>query len=86
MKIRGKPFNTNILQVYTPTSEGDEDEVNEFYDEFDEAVDQCKKHEIPIVMGDINAKVGEDSEEEVVGPFGLGERNERGERWLNWCT
>ena len=86
VKIRGKPFDINIIQAYAPTSERDDDEVDEFYDGLDEAVDQCKSHEIIIVMGVINAKVGEGSEEEVVGPFGLGERNERGERCANWCT
>ena len=35
-------------------------------------------------MGDLNAKVGSESDE-VTGPFGLGERNERGDRWVEWC-
>ena len=86
VKIKGKPFDINIVQVYAPTSERDEDEVDEFYDKVDEVLDQCKNHEITIVMGDVNAKVGEGRLGEAVGPFGLGERNERGERWANWCT
>lgn len=86
VKIRGKPFDITIIQVYAPTSERDEDEVDEFYNKLDQAIDQCMNHEITIVMGDMNAKVGEGGGEEAVGPFGLGERNERGERWVDWCT
>lgn len=37
------------------------------------------------VMGDLNAKIGHGSEGQVVGPFGLGERNERGDKWVEWC-
>lgn len=48
----------NIVQSYGPTSERDDDEVEEFYDDLDRAVDQCKNHEVTIVMGDLNAKVG----------------------------
>lgn len=86
VKIRENPFDINIVQVYAPTSERDEDEVDEFFDDLDRAVHQCKNHEVTIVIGDVNAKVGEGGEEEAVGPFGLGERNERRERWAKWCT
>ena len=46
---------------------------------------ECKRHEINIVMGDFNAKVGQGHEEQIVGPHGLGIRNERGERLIDWC-
>ena len=39
-------------------------------------------------MGDLNAKVGEEKEEQgynVIGKHGLGKRNERGERFIQWC-
>lgn len=76
VKIRGKPLDINIIQVYTSTSGRDEDEV----DQLNAVVDQCKSHEITIVMCNINAKMGKSSLEEAVGPFGLGERNKRGEK------
>lgn len=75
VKIRIKTLYINTAQVYTPTKERDEDEVDEFYDKLDEAVGQGKNHEITIVMSDINAKVEDGSFEEAVGPLGLGERN-----------
>lgn len=60
VKIRGKPFAINIQQVYAPTNEREEDEVEEFYDtsKLDEVADQCKNHEITVILGDTKAKVG----------------------------
>ena len=84
VKLKGKP-NINIIQTYAPTSDSTEEELDEFYDQLDEARRQCKNHEIVIVMGDMNAKVGNAEVEDIVGPFGLGVTNERGERWIEWC-
>ena len=36
-------------------------------------------------MGDLNAKVGKDKYEDIVGSHGMGERNERGDKWIEWC-
>ena len=85
VKIKGHPFNVNIIQVYAPTQESTEEEVDEFYDQVAEAQNQCKSQDITLVLGDFNAKVGKDRYEDVVGPFGLGERNFRGERLISWC-
>ena len=49
------------------------------------ATKQCKSDEFLIVMGDLNAKVGDERIHDVVGPYGLGEKNERGERLIEWC-
>ena len=38
-----------------------------------------------MIMGDLNAKVGRGKEGDTVGPFGLGDRNERGNLWIEWC-
>ena len=85
MKIKGHPFNINIIQTYAPTLESPEEEVDEFYDQIAEAQGQCKSQEITVVMGDFNAKVGSDQFEDLIGPFGLGDRNFRGERLISWC-
>ena len=85
MKINGHPFNVNIIQVYAPTQESTEEEVDEFYDQVAEAQKQCKSQEITLILGDFNAKVGMDRYEDIVGSFGLGERNFRGERLISWC-
>ena len=78
MSFKGKPIDLNVIQVYAPTAEADEDILEEFYDQINRAKKQCKPHEFTVVMGDLNAKVGRGRVENIVGPFGLGERNERG--------
>src|SRR5215469_4252685 len=83
MKV--KLFNICLIQVYAPTTQHEEDEINKFYREVQSAKDQCKQHEMIVVMGDLNAKVGNEHFDEVVGPCGLVERNDRGERWIEWC-
>ena len=86
VKLNGAPFDLNIIQVYAPTCDGSEEEVNQFYGELSEVMEQCKRHEINIVMGDLNSKVGRGRDGDVVGPWGLGDRNERGDEWVEWCN
>ena len=50
-----------------PTTQLEEDEINKFYREVQNAKDQCKQHEVIVVMGDLNAKVGNQRFDEVVG-------------------
>ena len=85
VKLQSKPFDMNIIQVYAPTADSDEEEIESFYDSIDKAMEQCKNHEVNILMGDFNAKVGEGRSTNVVGPYGLGQRNDRGEKLVNWC-
>ena len=85
VKLHGQPFNISIIVVYAPTSDSSDEEIEGFYEKMEEAKSQCKSNEITIIMGDINAKVGKGSDGKTVGPFGLGERNERGDRWVQWC-
>ncbi len=46
---------------------------------------QCKNNEVNVIMGDFNAKVGNATSGKTIGPFGLGNRNERGDRLIHWC-
>ena len=85
VKLQGSPFDINIIQVYAPTADADEEAVEDFYDSIDSVIGECKGHEINIVMGDFNAKVGQECVEQVVGSYGLGTRNERGDRLVDWC-
>lgn len=84
-KIKAQPFNVNIIQVYAPTTDHAEEEIDKFYSDLEEAKKVCKSQEVTIIMGDLNAKVGKGRYGRAVGPYGLGERNERGDRWANWC-
>lgn len=84
-KTRGHPFDTAIIQVYAPTSNSSDEEIETFYEDLDKVMKLCKSQEIVFVMGDLNAKVGKGKEADVVGPHGLGNRNERGDMWVQWC-
>ena len=76
-----------IIQVYAPTTDATDDTIEEFYDQLQQEVNMTPRNDPIIVMVDLNAKVGSQSEDEreVIGRYGLGERNERGERLLDFC-
>ena len=59
--------------------------MEEFYEELDKCKKECKGHEVNIIMGDFNAKVGKGRHTDIVGSEGLGEMNERGEKLMEWC-
>ena len=85
IKLKGKPFDIYIIQVYAPTSLSSDEEIETFYSQLNLAMSICKNHNIKIVMGDLNAKVGVGAEGQSIGPHGLGLRNERGDLWAEWC-
>ena len=85
VKLKAKPFNINVIQVYAPTSASTEEELEEFYEELDKYKKECKDHEVNIVMGDFNAKVGRGRHKDIVGSEGLGEMNGRGGKLMEWC-
>ena len=82
LKLKGIPFNLAIIMVYAPTTESSEEEIDNFYPTLDHAKAQCRSQEVVIIMGDLNAKVGKGEQGDMVGKFGLGNRNDRGERWI----
>lgn len=75
----------NIIQIYAPTADKEEVEIEKFYDDLQKTLHNTKSRDITIVMGDFNAKVGEGRCETIVGPYGLGVRNERGDRLIEFC-
>ncbi len=85
VKLQGQPFNISFIVVYAPTADSTEEEIDAFYETLQEAKAQCKSDEINIVMGDLNAKVGEGQDGKTVGQHGIDERNERGDKWVHWC-
>jgi len=64
--------------IYTPTCVSSEEELENFYDDLDKGMRQCRLQEINLVMGDLNAKVGKGQYQDIVGPYGLGTRNDTG--------
>jgi exonuclease III len=69
-----------IIQTYAPTSAASDEEMNEFYDDLQQACNEFKKSTKLIIMGDFNSKIGmrQIGEDDVLGSFGYGIRNERG--------
>ena len=55
VKLSGSPMDINVIQVYAPTSDADEESIDEFYENIGKVIRQCKNHEINIVMGDLNS-------------------------------
>ncbi|XP_072943571.1 uncharacterized protein [Epargyreus clarus] len=84
------PCRMNLIVVYAPTAASTENEIDVFYQNLEDTLKSFPKREITVLMGDLNAKVGstsfDDHLRDVVGKFGLGERNDRGEMWLQFCT
>jgi exonuclease III len=85
IQLACRPKNVNIIQIYAPTTDRPEAEVEEFYDQLSDLLRKFKPHEVNIVAGDFNAKVGENCVPNVVGDYGLGVRNERGDTLVQWC-
>lgn len=86
LKLNTKHHTLNIIQVYAPTTTSSDEEIEQFYNDLQTTKDKVPRREACIVMGDLNAKVGE-GEDRVcgIGPYGLGERNERGDMLASFC-
>ncbi len=87
-RFRGMPMNITVIQVYAPTADSTEEDIEAFYEQLDETMKEIPKKDIKIVMGDWNAKVGQVNEgwEMAMGRYGFGDRNNRGERLLQFAV
>ena len=56
--LQDKPFNITVIQVYAPTSNAEEGEVEEFYEDLQDLLEQTPKKDVLFIIGDWNAKVG----------------------------
>ena len=79
VRLQGKPFNITVIQVYAPTSDDEEAEVERFYEDLQDLLELTPKKDVLFIIGDWNAKVGSQETPGVTGKFGLGMRNEAGE-------
>ena len=82
---QGKPFNSTVIQVYAPTSNAKEAEVEWFYEDLQDLLEVTPKKDVLFIIGDWNAKVGSQETPGVTGKFGLEIRNEAGQRLIEFC-
>ena len=83
--FQGKPFNITVIQAYAPTSNTEEAEVEQFYEDLQDLLGLTPQKDILFIIGDWNAKVGSQETPGVTGKFGLGVRNEAGQRLIEFC-
>ena len=83
--FQGKPFNITVIQAYAPTSNAEEAEVEWIYEDLQDLLELTPKKDVLFIIGDWNAKVGSQETPGVTGKFGLGVRNEAGQRLIEFC-
>ena len=83
--FQSKPFNITVTQVYAPTSNTKETEVEWFYEDLQDPLELTPKRDVLFIVDDWNAKVGSQEIPGVTGKFGLGIQNEAGQRLIELC-
>ena len=78
--FQGKPFNITVIQIYALTSNGEEAEVEQFYEDLQDLLELTSKKNVLFIIGDWKAKVGSQETPGVTGKFGLGVQNEAVQR------
>ena len=83
--FQGKPFNTPVSQVYTPTTNAEEAEVEQFCEDIQDLLELTHKQDVRFIIVNWNVKVGSQETPGVIGKFGLGVQNEPGQRLKEFC-
>ena len=80
--------NMSVIQVYVPTSEATYEVKDSFYEQLQATLDEAPKHELVVVIGDLNAKVDDSNEgcEDIVGKHGIGTINDNGDRLVSFAA
>ena len=79
VRFQGKPFNITVIQVYAPTTNAREADVEQFYEDLQDLLELTSKKDVLFIIGDWNAKVGSQETPGITGKFGLGVQNEVGQ-------
>ena len=85
VRLQGKPFNITVIQVYAPTSNTEETEVERFYEDLQDLLELTPEKDVLFIIGNWNANIGSQETPGVTGKFGLGMRNEAGQRLIEFC-
>ena len=83
--FQGKPFNITVIQVSVPTTDAEEAEADEFYEDLEDLLELKPKKDVLFIIGDWNAKGGSQEIAGVTGKFGLGIQNEARQRLTKFC-
>ena len=83
--FQGKPFNITEIQDYALTSNAEEAEVEQFYEDLQYLLELTPKKDVHFIIGDWNAKLGRQEISEITGKFGLGVQNKAGQRLTEFC-
>ena len=83
--FQGKPFSITVIQAYAPTTNAKEAQVEWFCNDLQDLLKLTSKTDVLFIIGDWNAKVGSQETPGVTGKFGLGLRNEAGQRLIEFC-
>ena len=74
-RLQGKPFNITVIQVYAPTSNAEEAEVERFYEDLQDLLELTSPKDVLFIIGDWDEKVGSQETPGVTGKFDLGVQN-----------
>ena len=85
VRFQGKSFNIMVIQACAPTSNAEEAQVEWFYEDLQNLLELTAKKDVLFITEDWNAKVGSQETPGVTGKFGLGVRNEAGQRLIEFC-
>ena len=86
VRLQGKSFNITVIQVYAPTSNAEETEVEWFYEDLQDLLELTpQKKDVLFIIGEWNAKVGSQETRAVTDKFRLGMWNEAGQRLIEFC-
>ena len=85
VRFQGKAFNTTLIWFYAPATNAKEVEVKRFYEDLQDLLELTPQKDVFFVIGDWNAKAGNQEISGVIGKFGLGVQNEAGQRLTEFC-
>ena len=83
--FQGQPFNITVIEVYAPTSNAEEAELEWFYEELQDLLELTPPKDLLFIIGYWNVKLGSQEIPGVTGKFGLGVQNEAGQRLTEFC-
>ena len=84
VRFQGKTFNITVIQVYALTSNAEEAEIEQLYEDLQNLLQLTPKKDVLFIIGGWNAKVGSQEAAELTGKFGLGVQNEAGQRLIDF--